>query len=217
MKGDTCHSLKKIGGIGTSGSPLSRTLPVDPLLHSRPRTLGIMTSSHRLFIQLQVLLTAVVVGFSGAGVRPTSRMVISNDLSSSGDVKCSDVEQVRHCASIRPAAALLYPVIAASVFASLSTTAAHADTFANHDAVAIIHSKTKTASIQSTNPTIIQPSLQLSRSSLANPIGEMQDGSDTGIQNSFGQWFFLLYIIVSLLAGGKEVLGRIQKQMDKDS
>ena len=139
-----------------------------------------------------------------------------NDAPSSGDVKCSDVEQVRHCASIRPAAALLSSVIAASVFSSLSTTAAHADAFTNHDAVAIIP-KTKTASIQSTNPTIIQPSLQLSRSPLVNPIGEMQDGSDTGILNSFGQWFFLIYIIVSLLAGGKEVLGRIQKQMDKDS
>jgi hypothetical protein len=59
-------------------------------------------------------------------------------------------------------------------------------------------------------------SLQLSSSTLANPIGEIQDGSESGsIENSFGQWFFVIYIVVSLLAGGKEMISRIQKQIDK--
>jgi hypothetical protein len=34
--------------------------------------------------------------------------------------------------------------------------------------------------------------------------------------STFGQWFFLLYAVVSLLAGGKEVFGRIRKQMEKE-
>ena len=59
-------------------------------------------------------------------------------------------------------------------------------------------------------------SMQLSSSTIANPIGELEDRSKSNIGASFGQWFFLLYVVVSLLAGGKEMLGRIQKQMDKD-
>jgi hypothetical protein len=42
---------------------------------------------------------------------------------------------------------------------------------------------------------------------------------DTGIDSTFsifGQWFFLLYVVVSLLAGGKEVVGRIMKWMDRE-
>ena len=58
--------------------------------------------------------------------------------------------------------------------------------------------------------------MQLSSSTIANPIGELEDGSKSNSGASFGQWFFLLYVVVSLLAGGKEMLGRIQKQMDKD-
>jgi hypothetical protein len=45
------------------------------------------------------------------------------------------------------------------------------------------------------------------------PIGELQSDNDTGINpafSTFGQWFFLLYVVVSLLAGGKEVAGRIK-------
>ena len=45
----------------------------------------------------------------------------------------------------------------------------------------------------------------------------MADGSATSAGSSFGQWFFLLYVVVSLLAGGKEMIKRIQNQMDKDS
>jgi hypothetical protein len=50
---------------------------------------------------------------------------------------------------------------------------------------------------------------------MANPIGEPKDGSAAGIGGSLGQWFFLLYVAVSLLAGGKEMIGRIQKKMDE--
>eukprot|EP00579_Thalassiosira_antarctica_P013595 CAMPEP_0201938312 /NCGR_PEP_ID=MMETSP0903-20130614/41176_1 /ASSEMBLY_ACC=CAM_ASM_000552 /TAXON_ID=420261 /ORGANISM="Thalassiosira antarctica, Strain CCMP982" /LENGTH=139 /DNA_ID=CAMNT_0048479547 /DNA_START=72 /DNA_END=491 /DNA_ORIENTATION=- len=121
--------------------------------------------------------------------------------------------------SIRPV--LLSTAVAASIFASLPM-AAHADSFdgnfANHF---VVHSESSSASItSSTYSPAMMSSLELASSSLAAPIGELQDGSDTGIQSSlatFGQWFFLLYVVVSLLAGGKEVLVRIQKQMDKDS
>jgi len=61
------------------------------------------------------------------------------------------------------------------------------------------------------------PIIANAESSISAPIGEMADGSTTSAGSSFGQWFFLLYVVVSLLAGGKEMIKRIQKQMDKDS
>lgn len=58
----------------------------------------------------------------------------------------------------------------------------------------------------------------LAGSTLANPIGEAVGGVGGGsdLATSFGQWFFLLYVIVSLLAGGKEMLGRMQRSMTDD-
>ncbi|KAL7521647.1 hypothetical protein ACHAWX_006323 [Stephanocyclus meneghinianus] len=64
--------------------------------------------------------------------------------------------------------------------------------------------------------TIVCSSIQLA--TIANPIGTVQDGIETGINptfSSFGQWFFLTYIVVSILAGGKEVWRRIQNQLDE--
>ena len=61
-------------------------------------------------------------------------------------------------------------------------------------------------------------SLQLSNS-LASPMGEFKPETDTGISpgfSTFGQWFFLLYVVVSLAAGAKEIGGRILNQMKKD-
>ncbi len=58
-------------------------------------------------------------------------------------------------------------------------------------------------------------SIELSNS-MANPMGEFKPETETGISpafSTFGQWFFLLYVVVSLLAGGKEILGRIMKQV----
>jgi hypothetical protein len=58
-------------------------------------------------------------------------------------------------------------------------------------------------------------SIELSNS-MANPMGEFKPETETGISpafSAFGQWFFLLYVVVSLLAGGKEILGRIMKQV----
>ncbi len=61
-------------------------------------------------------------------------------------------------------------------------------------------------------------SLQLSNS-MASPMGEFKPEAESGISpaaSTFGQWFFLLYVVVSLLAGAKEIGGRIMKQMNKD-
>jgi hypothetical protein len=58
-------------------------------------------------------------------------------------------------------------------------------------------------------------SIELSNS-MANPMGEFKPETETGISpafSTFGQYFFLLYVVVSLLAGGKEILGRIMKQV----
>jgi hypothetical protein len=61
-------------------------------------------------------------------------------------------------------------------------------------------------------------SLQLSNS-MASPMGEFKPEAETGISpaaSTFGQWFFLLYVVVSLLAGAKEIGGRIMKQMNNE-
>jgi len=50
---------------------------------------------------------------------------------------------------------------------------------------------------------------------MANPMGESKDGSAAGIGSILGRWFFLLYVAASLLAGGKEMIGRIQEKMDE--
>ncbi len=62
----------------------------------------------------------------------------------------------------------------------------------------------------------------LAGSTLANPIGESVatggggGGGGGDLATSLGQWFFRLYVVVSLLAGGKEIFGRIRKSMTDD-
>ena len=64
--------------------------------------------------------------------------------------------------------------------------------------------------------------LQLASSTITNPIGELKvDDTDTAINttpllNNIGQWFFVLYVVVSLLAGTKEIVGRLQKKLEND-
>ena len=66
--------------------------------------------------------------------------------------------------------------------------------------------------------------LQLASSTITNPIGELKvDDTDTDtaitttpLLNSIGQWFFVLYVVVSLLAGTKEIVGRLQKKLKND-
>lgn len=63
--------------------------------------------------------------------------------------------------------------------------------------------------------------LQLASSTITNPIGELKvDDTDTAtaitttpLLNNIGQWFFVLYVVVSLLAGTKEIVGRLQKKL----
>ncbi len=130
-------------------------------------------------------------------------------------------------AVLRPAT-----ITAAIIFASIPTMSSHAAnafdmtgiTYSSSEMWAIHHPKSRRGGgIVSSSPsdhrstTAISSSLQLSSSTVAKPIGESKDGSETGIEYSFGQWFFLIYVGVSLLAGGKEMVSRIQKQMDKDN
>jgi hypothetical protein len=58
--------------------------------------------------------------------------------------------------------------------------------------------------------------LQLASSTITKPIGELKVGDTTTattntatILNSIGQWFFVLYVAVSILAGTKEMVSRI--------
>ncbi len=119
--------------------------------------------------------------------------------------------------------------------ASLTTTAAFftyisvmpsfaADSF-DTSSVSVIHPEAMTDAalsnpyqysntVRSFTSVTSSSSLQLSRSTIVNPIGELKDGSENSAEISFGQWFFVVYILVSLVAGGKEMIKRIQKQMD---
>ena len=118
---------------------------------------------------------------------------------------------------IRPE--LLAIVVAASIFAS-APLAAHATTIENNhysDAVQVVSVGSQINASPSTYSSAISSSMQISASTMATPIGEMEDGSKVSAGTSFGQWFFLIYVVVSLLAGGKEMLSRAQKQFDKDS
>jgi predicted PurR-regulated permease PerM len=68
-------------------------------------------------------------------------------------------------------------------------------------------------------PTTGHATIQYSSVQLATtttPMGELSENS--GIDptfSTFGQWFFLIYVVVSLLAGGKEVWSRVVKMMDE--
>lgn len=109
-----------------------------------------------------------------------------------------------------PRSAIISAVVAASLFAAQPSGA-------------FIES----GNIQSNQISITPPSntasssfssLQLSNS-MASPMGEFKPETDTGISpgfSTFGQWFFLLYVVVSLLAGAKEIGGRIVNKMNKD-
>ena len=138
----------------------------------------------------------------------------------------------------RPLLMTVPTIAAAAIFASTSVIPSYADdsfdmsritTTSCDEVVSIVYPETLSvigAPFSSLDQHIIttanaltlsSSSLQLSSSTIANPIGEFEDGSSTGsIENSFGQWFFVIYIVVSLLAGGKEMISRIQKQMDKN-
>ena len=108
---------------------------------------------------------------------------------------------------VRPV--LLTAAAAASIFASSSVPmASRADT---PFGVAAITREYPTDSSSSSSSS----SMRLSSSTMANPMGESKDGSAAGIGSILGRWFFLLYVAVSLLAGGKEMIGRIQKKMDE--
>jgi hypothetical protein len=139
----------------------------------------------------------------------------------------------RATASVRPVLLSASTITTAAIIASTPILPSHAaDSFdmsiisySNNDGLAISDPESIRGSASFLHPDQYTTntksftslsSLQLSSSTLANPIGEIQDGSESGsIKNSFGQWFFVIYIVVSLLAGGKEMLSRIQKQIDK--
>jgi hypothetical protein len=68
-------------------------------------------------------------------------------------------------------------------------------------------------------PEVIADHATIQYSSLlatTTPMGDLSENS--GIDptfSTFGQWFFLIYVVVSLLAGGKEVWSRVVKMMDE--
>lgn len=115
-------------------------------------------------------------------------------------------------------------ISAAIVAASLSTaqpSGAFVESYIQSNQIITATSNTvATTDTQTTNtaPSSFISSLELSNS-LASPMGEFKPETDTGISpgfSTFGQWFFLLYVVVSLLAGAKEIGGRIMNQMNKD-
>ena len=130
------------------------------------------------------------------------------------------VTQYRH--GISSNLDLIRPVLvsaAAATFILSMPSASHAVDvlYPNTNKEVVMHSSSISALTHQPPVVTTLSSFQVASSTMATPIGEMQDGSEASAATSFGQWFFLIYVVVSLLAGGKEVLSRIQKQMDKDS
>ncbi len=130
--------------------------------------------------------------------------------------------------SVRPILLTASVTTAAALFTYISVMPSNAADSFETNSVSVIHPEAMkdallSKSYQHSNTvksfTSITPSssLQLSRSTLVNPIGELKDGSENSAAISFGQWFFVVYIVVSLVAGGNEMMRRIQKQMDDNT
>ena len=124
-----------------------------------------------------------------------------------------------------PRSAIVSAVVTASLFAAQPSGAfVQSGELQSNQIITISAPSSKVAIISKNTQTINTApssfsSLQLSKNSMASPMGEFKPESDTGISpafSTFGQWFFLLYVVVSLLAGAKEIGGRIMNQMNKD-
>ena len=120
-----------------------------------------------------------------------------------------------------PRSAIISTVVAASLFTAQPSGAFVQSSNLQSNQI-IISAPSSKAAISNTQTINTAPSsfssLQLSNS-MASPMGEFKPEADTGISpavSTFGQWFFLLYVVVSLLAGAKEIGGRIMNQMNKD-
>eukprot|EP01082_Thalassiosira_pseudonana_P010260 g9181.t1 g9181 contig36:58982-59602(-) len=151
----------------------------------------------------------------------------ANDYEVSNEEKVDSSDGVGSARShhlMRPV--ILAAVVATSILVSLPTTASYAAKYEQDTAQVVTeyHSYDRTDSTLGQNhrssavTNVVSSSIQVSNT-IESPMGELQEGSATGINptfSKFGQWFFLLYVVVSLLAGGKEVVNRIQNQMKKD-
>ena len=155
--------------------------------------------------------------------QPIRRIKLSADFKDGGDAP-GPFHVLIHPALLTTAAAAL--IFTSPMRSNAQTSVSNADHISTYHS----NSKQVIATVQNywgqhsspaitTTTDIDFATIQLANS-LAGPIGDLEKGSNTGIDptfSTFGQWFFLLYVGVSLLAGGKEVLRRIQKLMEKDS
>ena len=120
-----------------------------------------------------------------------------------------------------PRSAVISAVVAASLFAA-QPSGAYVQSGNQQSNQNIISAPSSMVAISNTQTINTAPSsfssLQLSNS-MASPMGKFKPEAETGISpgfSTFGQWFFLIYVVVSLLAGAKEIGGRIMNQMNKD-
>lgn len=147
-----------------------------------------------LYLALLPMLCDLVVAFS---VQPKT---------AAAGIKPAQISNTR--------SAILSAVVAVSLFVG-QPSGAYVDPN-NH--ITTSSPNSVTMSTHTINAASSSSSLQLSNS-LASPMGEFKPEAETGISpafSTFGQWFFLLYVVVSLLAGAKEMGGRIMNQMNKD-
>mmetsp|Transcript_24890 Transcript_24890/g.36790 ORF Transcript_24890/g.36790 Transcript_24890/m.36790 type:complete len:167 (-) Transcript_24890:177-677(-) len=135
-------------------------------------------------------------------------------------IKPTQIIENRNNNKNNPRSAIISAVVAASLFAAQPSGAfvENGHFQSNQISITLPSNTVAIASTQTINTeTSSFSSLQLSNS-LASPMGEFKPETDTGISpgfSTFGQWFFLLYVVVSLLAGAKEIGGRIMN-MNKD-
>ena len=168
-----------------------------------------------LYLALLPLLFGLAAAFSvhpqAAGdIKPTTQKIAEKNRNN--NQLSSQIEQSTRSVIVSTVVAAL--IFAVQPLGAFAESGGH--DFQNNQ---IIISSSNTVATSSTQSTITAfSSLQLSNS-MASPMGEFKPETDTGISpgfSSFGQWFFLLYVVVSLLAGAKEVGGRIMNQMNKD-
>ena len=165
-----------------------------------------MMISHVLLLRLQLLATSIAIAVS---------------LQSPRHRHCSNggmTMRYRPPALLTAATASLVlqaPLESQAYFTSTTTStttsAIMAITDYNHPTTNNLYSSSISSSM-----------LQLASSTITKPIGELKvdDSATTAttatatttILNSIGQWFFVLYVAVSILAGTKEMVSRITKR-----
>ena len=183
-----------------------------------------MTKTYKKIILLQLLMHTVM-GFlppSSTQVLPMSSNSKHRSKKNMVTLQRNSNEDINTATSVDKS---LYSILLGLSVASTKSFPANAqDTITSLPSTMV----TSIDKIQPTQLSFISQTTQLSSSIQTNivksshllaantPMGDLPENSSINpTLSTFGQYFFLLYVVVSLLAGGKEVLGRIGTWLKK--